>query len=187
VPNSPIIDLIINLIVDFGLQIVPASCQCNRNPQSCHRSVIEKRRNGSSELPFLVRRMSAETEQLSDWNLTVFGQPRHPMFHTSKNIQQMEKCKYLNLDFNSVEDKLEFVTKFNKAIKLRDQAENEFQDILRTSEFFGEKMGVPEEGKKLTKVREKRSSSMTTLAEGPPFLEPISRFSSLTINTHPPK
>ncbi|KAE9371023.1 hypothetical protein N431DRAFT_18684 [Stipitochalara longipes BDJ] len=176
-----------HLELDFGLQIVPTSCECNRNPNVCTRIVIEKRqRRRSSERPFLIRRMSVHgKENLSDWNLAAFCQPRHPMFDNSKIMQRMERSRYLELKFASVGQKFDFVKKFDRAIKLRDEAELEKNTILTTADFLGERLGVPPKAKKLSKPKSNRSSiastSRTTPAS-PPILQPIRSFSNLTMN-----
>lgn len=114
--------------MDFGFQIVTTACQCAKSPQTCQNSVIQRREGKSSELPFLVQKLAVRTEKLSDWNLSQFSQPRHPMFN-NKELLPRVKCTYLHIYFNSVDDRKEFGNKFNNALKRRDNAEKNIDSI----------------------------------------------------------
>jgi hypothetical protein len=48
-------------------------------------------------------------------------------------------CKFLNLDFATFEDKRTFDLKFNKALDLRDNAENQFRAICIRTQYLADK------------------------------------------------
>jgi hypothetical protein len=167
--------------VDFGFQIVKTACQCGKNP-ACQISVIEKRKGKSSELPFSVRKLAVKTEKLSDWNLSLFSHPRHPMFNNEKVLPRL-KCTYLHLNFNSVDDRQEFGRKFNNALKKRDDAQNNIESITERTRYLGEKNGDLSRGKKVKKGRQPSISSITTVrSERSSVLPPIPGFSSLNMD-----
>jgi FtsZ-binding cell division protein ZapB len=123
--------------------------------------------------------MSVSTSELSDWNISIFSQPRHPSFNDKKVVEQIDNVKLLKLEFDSLEDRQEFTAKFNLALRKRDEAERNYQKIHRTIQWEGEKLGQSSKPGKLSKSIS-RSSTMTSLE--PLFLQPLSRFSSLTIS-----
>jgi hypothetical protein len=98
-----------------------------------HRSVI-----GLSELPFTVRRLLVKEENINSWNLSLFAQPRHPDFY-NRNVLEEMSCKFLNLDFATLEDKRTFDLKFNNALDLRDKAENQFRAICNMTQFLADR------------------------------------------------
>jgi len=125
--------------VDLGLQIVPSACNCSTTPQTCRVTVIKRLTGSGSELPFTVRRLLVKGEEnINSWNLSLFGQPRHPDFYNRKVLEEMS-CKFLNLDFTTFEDKRTFDLKFNKALDLRDTAENQFRAICNRTQFLADR------------------------------------------------
>lgn len=188
----------------FGLYINDKACDCSNEQKRCKRIVIEKRKSRGSEIPFQVRKMQ---QNLSAWNLSIFSQPRHPMFENRKIVQSID-CKFLNLDFDTMEDRIEFATKFKKALQLRDKAENEFRAIINRTSFLSEKPGEPKRDSMLSKIIKSRSKNLpknedssnkrlsgqtltrtpTVVAElsadspHPPKLRPISTFSRFSIS-----
>ncbi|KAF1950148.1 hypothetical protein CC80DRAFT_246106 [Byssothecium circinans] len=132
--------------LDFDIQINPSACPCDseskKAPQNrqCARSVIEKRNRKDSRLPFRTRTLTATKTNLSAWNLGVFAQPRHPLFYSKKTVQSLN-TDFLNVDFTSVPDRMEFAKKFDKALQLRNKAEAEYRRIVEATRFLGERNG----------------------------------------------
>jgi hypothetical protein len=125
--------------VGLGLQIVPSACNCSTTPQTCRVTVLKRLTGNGSELPFTVRRLLVKGEEnINSWNLSLFAQPRHPDFYDRKVLEEMS-CKFLNLDFATLEDKRTFDLKFNKALDLRDTAENKFRAICNNWQFLADK------------------------------------------------
>jgi hypothetical protein len=131
--------------------------------------------------------MSVKKENLSAWNLTIFAQPRHPMFENRKVVQQLN-CNFLNLDFNTVAEKDQFAKKFKMALNLRDDAAMDFDKIVSVATLLSEKMGDVSKVKKNVLMKPSRKGSMfsfkstKTVSQGPPKLRPISSFSSLGLD-----
>lgn len=94
----------------------------------CPVSVVENRTRTGSE-DFIARQLSVKTAQLSEWNLSLFSEPRHPHFNDTKRLPQV-KCKFLQLRFNSVDDREKFAKAFNLALTLRDRAEQDHKTTI---------------------------------------------------------
>lgn len=125
-----------------------------------------------------MRKLSVPTSKLSDLNISIFSQPRHPSFNNRKIVEQIDNVKMLKLDFDSIEDRQEFTKKFNMALKKRDEAEIAYQKMHQTIRFEGEKLGQVAKAKPPSKTLFKSPTS-TNLQ--PPMLNPLSRFSTLTL------
>lgn len=83
--------------VEQSVFINPKSCSCRNSKKACKRAVLESRKK-----PFVVQRhcVDREDEQgLFSWDLAMFRYPRRPEF---KQINTVEKMKYLDLEFSSV-------------------------------------------------------------------------------------
>lgn len=135
------------------------------------------RNKRDSPIPFKVRKMSVKANCLNDWNLALFGQPRHPMFYDKKVLPRVE-CNYLALDFATVEDRQKFTKYFKNALRKRNKAENRYRGVLITARYI-------DEGGRLPNPQARRASTVTSeesISEEPPFLQPISRMSSLNIS-----
>ncbi|KAH8707071.1 hypothetical protein GQ44DRAFT_763768 [Phaeosphaeriaceae sp. PMI808] len=176
--------------LDFGLQIVSSSCPCEseskKDPKDwiCQRSVIERRNKKDSRLSFTTRTLSVHRNDLSIWNLGVFAQPRHPLFN-NKRVCQESSIDFLNVDFASVADRVEFKRKFQKALELRNKAEVEHQEIVKITNYLGEKNGRPPPP--ISTRRPSRVDSMNPLARVPersPMLRPLSPVSVFRMNDY---
>jgi hypothetical protein len=173
--------------VDFGLQVVSSACRCEseskKEPQDwkCTRSVIENRAKKGSRLSFTTRTLTAKKENLNKWNLGVFAQPRHPLFDGGRKVQEM-RTEFLNIDFASVENRVEFRRKFDKALQLRNAAEAEYRQIIRDTEYLGEKNGRPALVSPRGPPRSDSIFSLPALPDRPPIIRPISPVSIFGIN-----
>ena len=118
-------------IVTRGMEITPSACRCNTAPNECPRVVLQTAK------AFPVREMSVNTDQLSDWNLSLFGHPRHPQLDTDNRVRLI-KCKFLNIEFDSILEKDTFILRFKKAIKLRDDAAAAINRLRRRAQELAE-------------------------------------------------
>ena len=165
--------------MDFGLQVVSSACRCEsestKEPQDwrCTRSVVENRAKKGSRLSFTTRTLTAKKENLNKWNLGVFAQPRHPLFDGGRKVQEM-RTEFLNIDFASVENRVEFRRKFDKALKLRNAAEAKYRQIIRDTEYLSEKNERPA-------LVSPRGPPQAVL-DRPPIIRPISPVSIFGIN-----
>jgi hypothetical protein len=97
---------------------------------------------------------------------------------------QVIKSRYLNLDFDTVEDRKEFVMKMNMALVLWDMAEDKFQKRLTRGKYLSNQPGkFLDEGRKgLLRRRSETSTMMRSLVGvAPPKLGPIGTFGSISI------
>lgn len=168
--------------VDFDIQINLSACPCDseskKAPQNrqCARSVIEKRNRKDSQLPFTTRTLTATKNNLSAWNLGVFAQPRHPLFYSKKMVQSL-KTDFLNVDFASVPDRVEFAKKFDKALQLRNKAEAEYRRIVEVTRFLGERNGhepLPPPQRGPSRSASMSSFSLPRIPDRPPQIRPLS-------------
>ncbi|KAG0651288.1 hypothetical protein D0Z07_1586 [Hyphodiscus hymeniophilus] len=168
--------------LEFGLQIVQNSCACKSNPTRCRRSVIRRLVGRSSET-FQVRKFSTPLADLNSWNLSMFSYPRHPDFDSSRNMQVI-KSKYLNLDFDTVEDRKEFGMKLNMALVLWDMAEDKFQKRLLRGQYLSDQPKKFVGGERSGRLRRKSENTITMrslVGIKPPELSPIEAFEDISI------
>ncbi|KAH6680932.1 hypothetical protein B0J14DRAFT_696255 [Halenospora varia] len=172
--------------LDFGLQIVSSACRCDseskKEPEDwkCVRSVIEKRDRKGSRQSFTTHTLTAKKDNLSEWNLGVFAQPRHPLFNSRKTVQEMDS-EFLNVDFASVADRVEFRRKFNKALQMRNAAEAEYQHIIRHTEYLSERNGRPPPPPR-GPPRSDSMYSLPRIPDRPPVIRPLSPVSIFGVN-----
>ena len=169
------------------MQIVTSACPCESESKKeiqnrkCRRTVIEKRDKKGSRLSFTKRTLTADKSDLSTWNLGVFAQPRHPVFHSNK--VQVISNEFLNLDFESVADRMEFKRKFDKAIQLRNTAEEDYIRIIKDTKYLSEKSGrSPPPPRPRTQRRSDSITSIAKVSDHPPILRPPSPVSIFRMN-----
>ncbi|KAL9009118.1 MAG: hypothetical protein Q9173_005830 [Seirophora scorigena] len=107
--------------------INPERCNCRRNSKKeCLTAVLETK----GEVIDLRRSCASEASGrgLYTWDLAKFRMPRHPQY---KDVQVLEKVKYLTLRFESVEAKDEFRKELRLLEKVRDLEMDMCRDILR--------------------------------------------------------
>lgn len=107
-------------LVQSGFQIVETACDCKKHPESCRQIFIEN----NTRSTFDIRRLSVQEASINDWNLSIFGHHRHPSFD-NKDITQRIQCRFLILDFQTVEERQEFGRSLRIALAIRDKAELE--------------------------------------------------------------
>jgi hypothetical protein len=166
-------------VVDFGLQIVSSACRCESESKKvlkdwkCTRSVIENRAKKGSRLSFTTRTLTAEKDNLNKWNLGVFAQPKHPLFNDKKTVQEI-RSEFLNIDFASVEDRIEFGRKFDKALQLRNAAEAEYLRIIRDTKYLSDRNGRPTPASPRGPSRSDSIYSLPAIPDRPPIIRPLS-------------
>jgi len=121
--------------VEPGLQIVDTACYCKKSPEKCCRIVIENKPRSSKTSSFDMRCVTIKKNTIVDWNLSIFGRPRHPYFG-HRNFTQRIECKFLNLDFQTVEKRQEFGKSLGVALELRDQAQEAFNQACKRASFL---------------------------------------------------
>ncbi|KAL8975099.1 MAG: hypothetical protein Q9197_000678 [Variospora fuerteventurae] len=115
--------------------INPESCNCRKNSKTaCLTSVLETK----DKLIPLRRSCAAEpaARGLYTWDLAKFRMPRHPQY---KDVEVLEKVKYLTLKFASVEAKDEFRKELRLLEKVRDLEMDMCRDILREKQHKDQK------------------------------------------------
>lgn len=145
-----------NKIVTRGLEIARSACRCNTTPMSCLRVVIQPGKHSESK-SFSVRVMSVNTERLNEWNLSLFGQPRHPELDSHANMKQV-KCKFLNVDFDTLENKDIFIQRFQGASQLRDTAAATVYKIQKRTQYLAENTA---------QIHHRRSSNSSSISNSP--------------------
>jgi hypothetical protein len=173
--------------VDFGLQIVPSACPCHSESKKlpedwiCRRTVIEKQDKKGSRQEFNTRTLTANKDKLNEWNLGVFAQPRHP---SMKTVQTM-RSEFLSIDFASVAHRVEFRGKFTRALQKRDEAEADYQGIIRDTRYLNERNGNPP-SPPLPRGPSRSDSirSLSRLPDRPPVIRPLSPFSTFRMNDY---
>lgn len=140
----------------------------NRN---CQRGTIEFRPEEKS------RNFQTQTTigKLTNWNLAVFAQPRHPDFYNKKVIQVLD-TDFWTFDFECFADKEEFGNKFKKTIWKRNQAQNISRRDTETILQLGENNGCLE--KRTNNPRAASIYSATSVSNDAPLLRPISQLSA---------
>lgn len=168
-----------------GLEIDQSACRCHTTPDSCLRVVIQPGKSSNSK-SFSVRVMSVNTDQSSDWNLSIFGQPRHPELDSQKNIERI-KCKFLSVDFDTLENKNTFIQRVQGVCKLRDNAAATVDQIRKRTQSLAENTA------QLQHRRSSNSSSISnssrpsiSSASSSALASPNSRASSSTTSSHAP-
>ncbi|KAL8691466.1 MAG: hypothetical protein Q9218_003310 [Villophora microphyllina] len=110
-----------NRPVEQDVFINPKSCACHKPKRNCTRVVLE-----SKAKPFVLHRFSADKEKaqgLFSWDLAMFRYPRRPEY---KNINVVEKMKYLDLDFGDVKVKEEFISELRQLENVRNTDYNNY-------------------------------------------------------------
>lgn len=174
-------------VVNFGLQIVSSACRCESESKKdakdwkCTRSVIENRAKKGSRLSFTTYTLTAEKDNLNKWNLGVFAQPKHPLFNDRRTVQEI-RSEFLNIDFASVEDRVEFGRKFDKALQLRNAAEAEYLRIIRDTKYLSERNGRPAPASPRGPSRSDSIYSLPAIPDRPPIIRPLSPVSIFGMN-----
>lgn len=172
--------------MDFGLQIVPSACSCHsesgKEPKDweCRSIVIEKRDKNRKRQIFTTRTLTAKKENLNTWNLGVFAQPARPSMDA---VQQMSS-EFLHIEFASVAERIEFRSRFHKALEKRNEAEANCRGIIKGAKWLNERNGSPPPPPP-PPPRPSRSDSMYSLFrlyDRPPVIRPLSPCSTFRID-----
>ena len=118
-------------------------------------------------------------EQLEAWDLSILGQPRHPMFQDPSKVEHLT-CKFLNLDFSSVSDREKFNHDLGVALKLRDKDEIQYRKLSGNAEFLSHK---PNHIDSTNRMATSPSSRPTSMLSNNSF-EPSTRRTSGTAPSH---
>ena len=114
------------------------SCRCRKAPSSCRRTVIENRLPGGGQGSFTVQRVSVRMDQLETWDLSIFSRPQHPTYRDGSKVEHMT-CKFLNVDFPSVQEREKFNHDLEVALRLRDKDEQQYRKVSNQAEFLSHK------------------------------------------------
>jgi hypothetical protein len=84
---------------------------------------------GESPDPFIVNRLAVDPNDLSSWDLSVFGRPQHPTFKTKrdrlgKKVLHEMKSHYLLLKFPDASQKEKFEVLLNDQLNKRNALAN---------------------------------------------------------------
>ena len=127
--------------MDAKTIIKPHSCTCYSKP-SCTHAQIER-----TSGPLLATRLTSTNPTAADWIIAAIGayqQPLHPppsgrSNHANPNIEQLEKLKWLELNFETPSQKDAFTVQWMKVkmiwARKYEAYENE-QRRVREKQFF---------------------------------------------------
>ena len=93
----------LHIELDTEIFVDEQACSCKNSPKSCIRIVLKIKGN-----KMRVRKYSAQEKHekgLNSWDLTPFRLPRHPKY---KEVEVLQKIKYICFDFASVPAKEKF-------------------------------------------------------------------------------
>lgn len=134
----------------------------------------------------MVQKLYVIMDQLEAWDLSILGRPQHPMFKDGSKVDNLT-CKYLNLEFPTVPDRVKFNNDLQVALKLRDKDEKQYRKVSGNAEFLSHKPNhvvAPEKTATLVPSRpssivsyDTRKSSVCTTPRNVPSL---GRFSQST-------
>ena len=156
-------------------------CKCPRKPHTCSNVAIKF--DGKDE--FTYRIFSVPKLQISEWDLALFCNPQHPKFIGLPK----QKTRYLDLQFSSSAERVEFATAFNKLIK---QHAEKLAEIEAYNDGREHQSHRPEKLKPMNSGFSQRSpsiSSVNTTASGrshrppsvAPSLDPIPSMPALSL------
>ncbi|KAL1648358.1 hypothetical protein SLS58_002111 [Diplodia intermedia] len=95
--------------MDEGIFINTQTCDCRRPRSRCTVSVIEHHKG-----PLPARRITSK-HGLKSWNVAALGTSQPPV---SPDPFSVKDLRWVKLQFNSVEDKEKFATRFNEVMKI---------------------------------------------------------------------
>lgn len=126
--------------MDYGFYIDETACECEHGTGLCRRSVIKRRSDQESSMSFTIRRVSVDENRLEDWDLAIFGQPRHPRYDKLKTLKRLT-CRNVELEFDSVERRVDFGYHFKLALALRDDHRREVQALSAAAQSMSQRPG----------------------------------------------
>ncbi len=159
--------------MDYGFHIDEAACECQHDDEICRRTVIRRRSGRDARSSFAIRRVSVDENQLERWDLSVFGQPRHPRYTTTGDPI---KCRDVELEFRSVQERRTFNSRFATAIALRNDHAKEVQALSARAQSMSQRPGQAPPARMASSVSPNSSPLIRTSSSSPPVVGPIASF-----------
>jgi len=124
-----------------------------------------------------------DPSNLNLWDLSVFGRPTHPAFHSKKDIHgrkviETMKCKYLHLSFPDHESKSMFEFYLRGELNRRDNRIGEQLSAERIARGLSNTVGISKPSTSPYRHSQHISPRTTIVSETPPQQHSFQNFNS---------